>query len=114
MIEAVHIRDPTRKHDAAGRAGVSSQLFQRLALLTVARDEQADIGMGLYGDGKAADKRPHVLDRVEPGGDAKHDGILRRLHADRAQIRLPVQLRHNRRKIDAVVDRKHRLRVEAA
>ena len=114
VIEAVHIRDPTRKHDAAGRAGVGGQLFQRLALLTVARDEQADIGMGLYGDGEAADERPHVLDRVEPGGDAEHDGILRRLHADRAQIRLPVQLRHNRRKIDAVVDRKHRLRVEAA
>ena len=114
VIEAVHIRDPARKHDAAGRAGVSGQLFQRLALLAVARDEQADIGMLLNGKREAADERPDVLDRVETGGNAKHDGILRRLHADGAQIRLPVQLRHNGRKINAIVNRKHRLRVEAA
>ena len=114
MIEAVHIRDPARKHDAAGRAGVGGQLFQRLSLLAVARDEQADIGVGLYGDGEAADERPHILDRIKAGGDAEHDGILRRLHADRAQIGLPVQLRHNGRKIDAIIDRKHRLRVKAA
>ena len=86
MIKAVHIRDPARKHDAAGRAGVGGQLFQRLSLLAVARDEQADIGVGLYGDGEAADERPHILDRIKAGGDAEHDGILRRLHADRAQI----------------------------
>ena len=79
-----------------------------------ARDEQADIGMGLYGDGEAADERPHILDRIKAGGDAEHDGILRRLHADRAQIGLSVQLWHNGRKINAIIDRKHRLRVKAA
>ena len=70
--------------------------------------------MGLYGDGEAADERPHILDRIKAGGDAEHDGILRRLHADRAQIGLPVQLRHNGRKINTIIDRKHRLRVKAA
>ena len=65
-------------------------------------------------DGKAADKRPDVLDRIETGCNTEHNGIFCRLHANRAQICFPVQLRYNGRKINAVIDCEHRLRVEAA
>ena len=66
------------------------------------------------GDGKAADERRHILDRVEPRGDAEDDGIVLHLQANRAQIFLPPELRRDRGKIDAVVDGEHRLRVKAS
>ena len=64
MIKAVHIRDPAREHDRARRAGLRGKRFEHLALLALARDQQADIRVIFDGDGKAADERRHILDRV--------------------------------------------------
>ena len=114
VVEAVHIRDPARKHNRALRAGLRGKCFKHLALLALARDQQADIRVIFDGDGKAADERRHILDRVEPGRDAEDDGIVPHLQANRAQIVLPPELRRDRGKIDAVVDGEHRLRVKAS
>ena len=70
--------------------------------------------MRLDRDGKAADERPHVLDRVESRGNAENDGVLLHLHPDGAEIRFPAELRRDGRKVDAVIDGEHRLRVKAA
>ena len=103
VVKTVHIRDPAREHDRTRRAGLRGKRFEHLVLLALACDQQADIRMIFDGDGKAADERRHILDRVEPRGDAEDDGIVLHLQANRAQIVLPPELRRDRGKIDAVV-----------
>ena len=114
MVEAVHVRHPPGKHIAPLRAELRSQLFEHFALLAVARNEQPDVRVLLRRKGKAADQRRHVLHRVQPRRDAEHNIVRPGRKADAFQIRRAIHRGRPRRKIDAVVDGEHRLRVKAA
>ena len=73
IVEGIGVVDPPGKADLVGNAQLSGQLLEVGHLLPVACDEQAQLGRGLVGLGKAADQGRDIFDGVQPGGDAGDD-----------------------------------------
>ncbi len=114
IVKAVHIGLPACEYIASRRAAVLCQLLQLGALLAVARDDQADIRSCCRAFAEGADERSDVLHRREPRRDAVHHGVPRQPKPERGAILFPRFRGRARRKVHAVIDGKHRLRVKAA
>ena len=68
----------------------------------------------LHGRGKGAHERRHILDGGDAGGNAEHDGPVRRHQADAAQPLIPRDGLERGGEVDAVIQRENALRVEPA
>ena len=112
IVEGIGVVDPPGKADLVGNAQIGGQLLEVGHLLPVARDEQAQLGRGLVGLGKAADQGRDVLDGVQPGGDAGDDAVCVRLQPDGAEIVFPAHGGGAGGEVQAVVNGKELFRVE--
>ena len=104
--EAGDVRDAERRCE--GR--------ERLPLLSVSGDEQAQLGVLRISEGEAAQQRRDVLHRVQPRRDADDNAVRRGAEPD------PLEKRGARRlapagrgvELQPVIDRKNAVRAEAA
>ena len=104
-IEPIHTAaDPAGEGDLLFHAQFLCQILQLLPLLAVPGDDQPQPGAGLVSFRKAPDQGGHILDGVQPGGDAHHHAGLVHVGPQTPEIGQPVPLRRRRGEVDAVVD----------
>ena len=114
LIEAVDVLEPAGEEYRALRTQLLGQRADLFGLLAVARNDKADVRRLLHGRGKGAHERRHILDGGDAGGNAEHDGFVRRRQADAAQPLIPRDGLERRGEVDAVIQRENALRVEPA
>ena len=104
-IEAVHTAaDPAGEGDLLFHAQFLCQILQLLPLLAVPGDDQPQPGAGLVSFRKAPDQGGHILDGIQPGGDAHHHTVFLHVGTQSPEIGQPLPLRRRRGEVDAVVD----------
>ena len=104
-IEPIHTAaDPAGEGDLLFHAQLLCQILQLLPLLAVPGDDQPQPGAGLVSLRKAPDQGGHILDGVQPGGDAHHHAVFLHVGPQSPEIGQPVPLRRRRGEVDAVVD----------
>ena len=104
-IEPIHTAaDPAGEGDLLFHAQFLCQILQLLPLLAVPGDDQPQPGAGLVSFRKAPDQGGHILDGVQPGGDAHHHAVFLHVGPQSPEIGQPVPLRRRRGEVDAVVD----------
>ena len=104
-IEPIHTAaDPAGEGDLLFHAQFLCQILQLLPFLAVPGDDQPQPGAGLVSFRKAPDQGGHILDGVQPGGDAHHHAGLVHVGPQTPEIGQPVPLRRRRGEVDAVVD----------
>ena len=104
-IEAVHAAaDPPGEGDFLFHPQFPGQVPQLLPLLAVTGNDQPQPGTGLVTLGKAPDQGGHVLDRVQPGGDAHHHAVLVHIGPQAPEVGQPIPLGRGGGKVDAVVN----------
>ena len=114
LIEAVNVLEPAGEEYRALRTQLLGQRADLFGLFTVARNDKADVRRLLHGRGKGAHERRHILDGGDAGGNAEHDGFVRRRQADAAQPLIPRDGLERGGEVDAVIQRENALRVEPA
>ena len=81
---------------------------------SVPGDEQPQLRLLLPGQGKAPNQGGDILDRVEPGGDARNNAVLRPVQTQLLQIRAPAHGGGTGGEIQTVVNGKELVRVKFA
>ena len=104
-VKAVHAAaDPPGK----GHLLFHTQFFHKSAqffpLLAVAGDNETEPLAFLIASGEAPHQGGHILDGIQPGGDAHHHGILVHIRPQVPQVGKTVALRRRGGKVDAIVD----------
>ena len=104
-IEAVHTAaDPAGEGDLLFHAQFLCQILQLLPLLAVPGDDQPQPGAGLVSFRKAPDQGGHILDGVQPGGNAHHHAVFVHIGPQAPEVGQPIPLGRGGGKVDAVVD----------
>ena len=114
LIEAVDVLEPAGEEYRALRTQLLGQRADLSGLLAVARNDKADVRRLLHGRSKGTHERRHILDGGDAGGNAEHDGPVRRRQADAAQPLIPRDGLERGGEVDAVIQRENALRVEPA
>ena len=113
-VEAVEVVDPAEEEHAVLKVQLLCERLELFALLTVARDGEAQLRAGLFGQRHCAQERRDILHGVEPGGNARDDVALMHGIAELREIRRAVGLGHDVGKVEPVVDGKEPVRLKAA
>ena len=104
-IEAVHTAaDPAGEGDFLFHPQFPGQVPQLLPLLAVTGNDQPQPGTGLVALGKAPDQGGHILDGVQPGGNAHHHAVFVHIGPQAPEVGQPIPLGRGGGKVDAVVD----------
>ena len=113
-VEAVEVVDPAEEEHAVLKVQLLCERLELFTLLTVARDGEAQLRAGLFGQRHCAQERRDILHGVEPGGNARDDVALMHGIAELREIRRAVGLGHDVGKVEPVVDGKEPVRLKAA
>ena len=104
-IEPIHTAaDPAGEGDLLFHAQFLCQILQLLPLLAVPGDDQPQPGAGLVSFRKAPDQGGHILDGVQPGGNAHHHAVFVHIGPQAPEVGQPIPLGRGGGKVDAVVD----------
>ena len=113
-VKAVHTAaDPSGEGDLLFHAQLLGECAQLVPFLAVTGDDEAEPSAFLIAGGEAADQSGHILDGIQPGGDAHHHGAFVHVRAQAPQVGQPVALRRRGSEVDAVVDGVEPVRREA-